>query len=167
MDAQAELELLNRFSVVLPWILWRLPLAAMLVIWAVCAVRRPGKRRVLLALFAAAAALAAVLFGGRRLLEQNGLTYRTWLLEGLSIVLWAAGLALGLYCLVCVMLCGTIIGGLWAAGPGEEVGFYHGRQVVQGRWTWMETSYNLYEYHGPLVRGVNSIAWGEGPLLDG
>ena len=80
MDAQTELELLNRFSVVLPWILWRLPLAAMLVIWAACVVRRPEKRRALLVLFAAAAALAAVLFGGRWLLEQNGLTYRTWLL---------------------------------------------------------------------------------------
>lgn len=193
MDAQTELELLNRFSVVLLWLLWRLPLAAMLVIWAVCVLRRPEKRWVLLALFAAAAALAAVLFGGRWLLEQNGLTYRTWLLEGLSIVLWAAGLALGiltvrrfhdwlkesrpklaawgmalgLYCLICVMLSGTVLGGLWAMGPGEEVGFYHGRQVVQGRWTWMETSYNLYEYHGPLVRGVHSITWGEGPLLDG
>lgn len=193
MDAQAELELLNRFSVVLPWILWRLPLAAMLVIWAVCVVRHPQRRRALLASFAAAAALAAVLFGGRWLLEQNGLTYRTWLLEGLSIVLWAAGLALGiltvrhfhgwlketrpklapwgmalgLYCLVCVMLSGTVLGGLWAIGPGEEVGFYHGRQVVQGRWTWMETSYDLYEYHGPLVRGVHSIAWGEEPLLGG
>lgn len=188
-----ELELLNRFSVVLPWTLWRLPLAAMLVIWAVCVARCPGKRRALLALFAVTAALAAVLFGGRWLLEQNGLTYRTWLLEGLSIVLWAAGLALGiltvrhfhswlketlpklapwgmalgLYCLVCVMLCGTVLGGLWAIGPGEEVGFYHGRQVVQGRWTWMETSYDLYKYHGPLVRGVNSIARGEEPLLGG
>lgn len=194
MDTQAELELLNRFSVVLPWILWRLPLAAMLAIWVICVIRLPGKRRrVLLALFAAAAALAVVLFGGRWLLEQNGLTWRTWLLEGLSIVLWAAGLALGicavryfykllrerrpklaawgmalgLYCLMCVMLCGTVLGGLWAMGPGETVGFYHGRQMVQGRWTWMETTYHIYEYHGPFVRGNRSIAWSVEPLLDG
>lgn len=92
----------------------------MLAIWAVCAVRRPEKRRGLLALFGAAAALAAVLFGG-----------------------------------------------LWVLGPGEEVGTYHGCTVVQGRWTWMETSYSLYEYHGPLVRGKEPVIWAEGPLLDG
>lgn len=193
MYAQAEMELLEQLSVALTWLLWWLPLAAMVVLWTVCMVRLPGKRRGLLALLAGTAAVAAVLFGGRWLLERSGLTWRTWLQEGLSVVLWALGLAvgvvtvqrfyallrerrtklaswgmaLGLYCLVCVMLSGTVLGGLWAMGPGETVGHYQGRQVVQGEWTWMETSYNLYEYHGPLVRGSLPIAWSEEPLLNG
>lgn len=194
MDAPMDLEMLNRLTAILPWLLLWLPLAGLLAMWGACAARIPGKRRGLLLLFIPALVLAAVLFGGEWLLGQNGLTYRTWLREGLSVVLWVAGLVLGiatvrhfhgwlkenrpklaawgmalsLYGLVCVMLFGTVLGGLWAMGPGEQVVTYAGEKAVLGTWTWMDTSYELYEYHGPLVRGAEPMLadWDE-TLIEG
>lgn len=151
------------------------------------------RRRGLFALFFTMLGLAAVLFGGAWVLDRNDLAWRTWFQEGMSGVLWLVGLATGtltvLYagrwlperhrmagkfavgasalCLASVMLVGTVFGGLWCLGPGERVGTYQGRKVVQGRWMWSEGIYELYEYHGPLVRGKNSIAWAEDPLVYG
>ena len=191
---QTEMELLRLFSGVLPWILWWLPLAAMVVLWAVCVIRLPGKRQRLLLLFSVAAALGLVLFGGAWVLGQRGLAWRTWFQEAVSVLLWLAGLALGiftvyhfhgwlqearpkiapwgmalgLYCLICVMLFGTLLGGLWAMGPGEQVVTYDGQTVILGTWTWMERTYSLYEYHGPLVRGAGPflVDWDEN-LVEG
>lgn len=152
----------------------------------------PQRRRGLFALLAVLLALTAVLFGGAAVLNQNGLAWRTWFQQGMSGALWAVGLATGtltvLYagrwlpeqhrtagkivvglsriCLISAMLVGTVVGGLWCLGPGEEVGTYQGRRVVQGKWTFLECTYELYEYHGPLVRGADCIQWSEAPLLD-
>ena len=168
----------------------------LLVLAAVCVATLnhlpPRRRRGLFALFFIMLGLAAVLFGGAWVLDQNGLTWRTWAQEGMSCILWVVGLVTGtltvLYgrrwlperrqgwgraavylsalCLISAMFSGTVMGGLWCLGPGETVGVYQGRKVVQGKWVWLDTSYDLYEYHGPLVRGARPIAWGEGPLLD-
>lgn len=153
----------------------------------------PQRRRGLFALFFTMLGIAAVLFGGAWMLDQNGLAWRTWFQEGMSVVLWVVGLVTGtltvLYsrrwlperhhtagkvvvclsglCLVSAMFVGTIVGGLWCLGPGEQVGTYQGQKVVQGRYSFMEDSYAIFEYHGPLVRGKESIAWAECPLLDG
>lgn len=169
----------------------------LLVLAAVCAVTldklEPRRRRGLFPLFFVMLGLAVTLFGGAWALDRYGLAWRTWFQEGMSGALWVVGLTTGTLtvayarrwlpewrrgwgravaylsglCLVSAMLVGTVAGGLWCLGPGETVGTYQGRKVVQGAWTWMETSYAVYEYHGPLVRGRDSIAWGEGPLLDG
>lgn len=169
----------------------------LLVLAAVCVATldklEPKRRRGLFPLFCIMLGLAAVLFGGARVLAQCGLTWRTWVQEGMSAGLWVIGLTTGVLtvaygkrwlpawrkgwgravvylsvlCMVSAMLFGTVLGGLWCVGPGETVGTYQGRKVVQGAWTWMETSYAVYEYHGPLVRGARSLAWGEVPLLDG
>lgn len=169
----------------------------LLVLAAVCVTTLnelpPPRRRGLFALFFALLPLAALLFGGAAVLGRCGLAWRTWVQEGLGGVLWLVGLSAGtltvLYgrrwlperhgiwgrvlvglsalCLVSAMVFGTVIGGLWCLGPGETVGTYQGRKVVQGSFTFMEASYAVYEYHGPLARGARSIAWGEAPLLDG
>lgn len=169
----------------------------LLVLGAVCIVTlnelEPRRRRGLLPLFFIMLGLGLVLFGGATLLERHGLAWRTWIQEGMSAALWVVGLVTGALtvvygrrwlpqwrrgwgravvylsaaCLISAMLFGTVLGGLWCLGPGETVGTYQGRKVVQGAWTWMETTYDIYEYHGPLVRGARSIAWGEAPLLDG
>lgn len=136
----------------------------------------PQRRRGLLALFSALLAMAAALFGGALLLGRNGLAWRTWFQEGLSLLLWLTGLATGLvtvvcagrwlsrhkglvigfsaFCLASAMFTGTVLGGLWALGPSEQVVTYNGRRMILGKWVWMDTSYELYEYHGPLVRGA-------------
>lgn len=140
----------------------------------------PQRRRGLFALFFTMLGLAAVLFGGALALGAYGLAWRTWFQEGLSVVLWLVGLVTGAMtvgyagrwlaqrgravkrvvtglsacCLVSAMLVGTLLGGLWCLGPGEQVVTCAGRKVVLGKWIWMETSYELYEYHGPLVRGA-------------
>lgn len=153
----------------------------------------PQRRRGLFALFFSMLGLAAVLFGGAWVLDQRGLAWRTWAQEDMSAILWLLGLVTGILtvvyarrwlperhptagrivvrlsvlCLASAMFVGSVTGALWCMGPGETVGTYRGRKVVQGKWVWMDTSYNLYEYHGPLVRGKDSITWGEMPLLDG
>ena len=144
----------------------------------------PQRRRGLFALFFTLLGLAAVLFGGTWVLDWFGLTWRTWFREGLSVVLWLVGLVTGIVtvgyagrwlvqrggivkgvvtglsalCLVSAMFVGTIMGGLWCLGPGEQVVTYQGERVILGTWTWMGTSYELYEYHGPLVRGAGPMA---------
>ena len=133
--------------------------------------------------------LAAVLFGGAWLLARLGLAWRTWAQEGLAALLWLAGLSTGIltvvyarrwlggakgpatwlcgFCLAGAMFSCSVLGLLWSLGPGETVGDYQGRKVVQGRWVWLDTSYALYEYRGPLVRGAEPIAQGLEPLIDG
>lgn len=169
----------------------------LLVLAGVCVVTldklEPRRRRGLFPLFVVMLGLGLVLFGGAAVLGRYRLAWRTWVQEGMSATLWVIGLTTGtmtvLYgrrwllewrrgwgravvslsglCLASAMLVGTVLGGAWCLGPGETVGTYQGQRVVQGAWTWMETSYAVYEYHGPLVRGAQSIAWGEAPLLDG
>lgn len=165
----------------------------LLMLAGVCVVTldklEPQRRRGLLALFFTMLALAAVLFGGSAVLGRYGLAWRTWAQEGLAVLLGLSGLSTGIltvvyarrwlgrvkgpvtwlcgFCLTGAMFSCGVLGLLWAMGPGETVGLYQGQKVVQGRWVWMETSYALYEYHGPLVRGAEPIAQGLEPLLDG
>lgn len=143
----------------------------------------PQRRRGLFALFFTMLGLAAVLFGGAWALDQYGLAWRTWFQEGLSLILWLVGLATGIltivyagcwlvqrggmvknvvtglsaFCLASAMFVGTVLGGLWCLGPGEQVVTYAGKKAILGKWTWMDTSYQLYEYHGPLVRGAGPL----------
>lgn len=144
----------------------------------------PQRRRGLFALFFTMLALAAVLFGGALALRMYGLAWRTWFQVGLSMVLWLVGLATGIatvgygsrwlreryagsigavlsglsaLCLVSAVLMGTLLGGLWAIGPNEQVVAYGGQRAILGQWRW-SGGYQLYEYHGPLVRGA-------GPML--
>lgn len=153
----------------------------------------PQQRRGLFALFFTMLGLAAVLFGGAAALGQYGLAWRTWFQEGMSAVLWLAGLTTGLlsivyagrwlaqrgsgmkgvvmglsaFCLASAMFVGTVMGGLWAMGPGEQVVTYAGRKAILGTWTWMERSYELYEYRGPLVRGAAPRVDWDWSLLEG
>lgn len=141
----------------------------------------PQRRRGLFALFFIMLALAVVLFGGALALNRYGLAWRTWFQEGLSFILWLAGLTTGTMtvgyagrwlarrggtvkraitvlsslCLASTLLVGTLLGGLWALGPSEQVVSYAGERVILGKWI---SSCQLYSYHGPLVRGA-------GPLL--
>lgn len=142
----------------------------------------PQRRRGLFALFFTMLGVAAVLFGGAWGLDQRGLAWRTWFQEGMSIVLWLVGLATGIltivyarrwlpehhgtggriavylsaFALAAVMFSGSVVGLLWAMGPGEQVVIYQGEKMILGKWTWMDTSYSLYEYRGPLVRGAKA-----------
>lgn len=151
----------------------------------------PQRRKGLFALFFTVLGLAAVLFGGAWILGENDLVWRTWFQELLSLALWLLGLAAGVMtviyarrwltergkavkraatilsvcCLASAMLVGTVVGGLWSLGPAEQVGTYQGRTVVQGKWVWQESIYELYEYHGPLVRGAYSLEWSEDPFF--
>ena len=153
----------------------------------------PEQRRGLFALFFTMLGLAAVLFGGAWVLDGCGLAWRTWFQEGMSAVLWLVGLATGLltivyagrwlaqrgggrkgaaiglsaFCLTSAMFVGTVMGGLWCMGPGEQVVAYEGRRMILGKWTWMETSYSLYEYYGPLVRGASPMVDWDRSLLEG
>lgn len=159
----------------------------LLVLAGVCVVTldklEPQRRRGLLALFFTMLALAAVLFGGSAVLGRYGLAWRTWAQEGLAVLLWLAGLSTGILtvayggrwlrdwragwgraavclsglCLASAMVFGTVLGGLWVMGPGEQVVTYRGQKAILGKWVWMETSYELYAYHGPLVRGAGPL----------
>lgn len=172
--------------------LWLIFLVA---IWLWCVIRIPkGERRGLLPAGVSVFLWAAVLFVGQWLLESRGLTWRNWPRSILCVLTWISGLTVGVltvcyapravrqrtapakrgglrafaaFCLLMSMWYGTIMGGLWAMGPSEEVGTWQGRRVVQGKWVWLDVSYEVYEYHGPLVRGSESLAWGEVPLLEG
>lgn len=154
----------------------------------------PQRRRGLFALFFTMLGVAAVLFGGAWGLDVCGFAWRTWFQEGLSLILWLLGLTTGVttvgyagrwlvqrgrmvkhmvtvlsaLCLVSAMFVGTVLGGLWCLGPGEQVVTYEGQKMILGKWTWMETSYLLYEYHGPLVRGAvpKGMDW-DWSLLEG
>ena len=140
-------------------------------------------------------ALAAALFGGAWLLARFGLVWRTWVREGLAVLLGLSGLSTGIltvayarrwlggvkgpvtalcgFCLAGAMFSCSVLGLLWAMGPGEQVVTYRGQKAILGKWVWMETSYELYAYHGPLVRGAGplEVDWDpdlvEGAIIDG
>ena len=165
-------------------ILWGLLVLPLVELAALCVITLnnlpPQRRRGLFALFFIMLGLSAVLFGGAWILDRNGLAWRTWFQESLSLALWLEGLTTGImtvvyagrwlsergrtvkgvvtglsaFCLASAMFVGTILGALWCMGPGEQVVAYHGRKMILGKWVWMDTSYELYEYHGPLVRGA-------------
>ncbi len=153
----------------------------------------PQRRRGLFALFFLLLGLAAVLFGGAWLLDRNGLAWRTWIQEGMSMALWLAGLVTGIMtvvyarrwlpelykgwgkatvylsalCLISTMCVGSVAGMLWCMGPGEQVVTYAGEMAVLAKWTWMDISYSVYEYHGPLVRGAEAVPELDWSLLRG
>ena len=163
------------------WGLLALPLVELAVVCVMTLNRLPPqRRRGLFALFFVMLGLAAVLFGGAWVLDRNGLAWRTWFQESMSLVLWLVGLTTGIMtvvyagrwlserrkgvvtglsvcCLVNAMFVGTILGGLWCMGPGEQVVTYQGRKMVLGKWVWLDTGYVLYEYHGPLVRSGPAV----------
>lgn len=166
-----------------------LPLTVLAALDILCLVRLPREgRRGLLWATVLLAVSAALLFPGEWALNARGLTWRTIPKELLCTVTWLSGLAagvltvwyvgrcpfpkewlvpasrtLGALCLASAMLFGSVVGLLWAMGPGEQVTAYQGRQVVQGRFSWVgNVSYSLYEYHGPLVRGKEPLeTWAE------
>lgn len=175
------------------WLFLWGPLVLLVILALVCVFCLPSvRRRGLLPAVAAVGISAVILFGGEWLLNRYGLTWRMIPREVLCVGTWLAGLtagvltvryvprwleerrpklalwgmALALYCLISVMGSGTLLGGFWAMGPGEQVGTWQGQTVVQGRWSWLDTSYEVYEYHGSLVRGAEPLAWGEEPLLE-
>lgn len=179
-----------------PW-LWLTLWGPLLLLAAVCVTTlnrlEPQRRRGLFPLFFIMLGLGTVLFGGAWVLDRCSLVWRIRPQMGMASALWLIGLLTGVLtvvyakrwllkwhrargravvclsalCLASVMLAGTFLGGLWCVGPGEEVGTYQGRKVVQGRFSWHEVTYDLYEYHGPLVRERDSFKWSESPLLDG
>lgn len=181
MGGFLEYLLTQMWKELLPVVLLWLPLLELTAVCVVALNGlEPLRRRGLFALFFTLLALTAVLFGGAMALGWSGLAWRTWFQEGLSVILWLVGLATGiltvvygkrwmvqrwqpkraelgmtvtLFCLVSAMLVGTVVGGLWAMGPGEQEVAYRGQRMILGTWTWMEKSYSLYEYRGPLVRG--------------
>lgn len=128
-------------------------------------------------------AAVVLLSGGNSLLERFGLTWRNGVALSLCLVILASGLAgaaLTLLCLlprqmpdlapvlrwmvkggavVCAGLAafygltfGLIFTGL-AYGAPERVVEYQGQTLVEEKDSWLDTTYNYYEYHGPLVRG--------------
>ena len=172
------------FQLVQNAVLWGLLVLPLLELAALCITtlnRLPSqRRRGLFALFFIMLGLTAVLFGGAWVLDRNGLAWRTWFQMCLSFVLWLVGLTTGsmtvayagrwlserrkgivmglsVFCLICAMFVGTIVGGLWSMGPGEQVVTYQGRKMILGKWIWQDTSYILYEYHGPLVRSGPAV----------
>jgi len=169
--------------------LWLILLVA---IWLCCVIKIPSEERCgLLPAGLSVILFALILFGGEWLLKSQDLTWRNWPKIILCVLTWVSGLTAGVltvrdvprvfkqkgaairgiarafavFCLFMTMWFGTIMGGLWAMGPSEKVGTWQGRKVVQGKWVWMDTSYELYEDHGPLVRGNKGLAWGEGPFF--
>ena len=172
--------------------LFHLWLCLLVALWLACVIKVPaGERKGLLPVGLAVFLLAGVLFGGDWGLARLGLTWRMWPRTVLCVCLWVCGLGagvltvrdagklfgdralrrtargIGAFCLVMVMWFGTVLGGVWALCPGETVGVYHGVTVVQGTWTWVgDTSYELYEYHGALVRGEKSLVSSIEPFLE-
>ena len=181
MDDTAMYTLLVFVQNVVLWGLLALPLVELAVVCVMTLVKLPPqRRRGLLTLFFVMLGVAAVLFGGAWVLDRNGLAWRTWFQECLSLVLWIVGLITGImtvtyagcwlserykgavtvltaFCLASAMFVGTVLGGLWCMGPGEQVVTYQGRKMILGKWAWMGTSYVLYEYHGPLVRSGPAV----------
>lgn len=163
-------------------LLW-LWLILLIGLWAVCVIKTPkGERKGLLPVGVAVFLLAALLFGGECILGQMGLTWRMGPRYLLCFLLWVCGLGVGILtvgsagkllpgtkgrlaqmaaglCLAAVMLVGTVFGGMWAAfcSPGETVGKYQGQTVIEGKWVWLDVTYELYEYHGALVRGKDPM----------
>lgn len=164
-----------------------LPFTGLIGLWAVALVQLPGeRRRGLLTVGIAVFVVAGVLFGGNWLLGQFGLTWRFAPLWAMSLLLWGLGwavgvltvrytdrwsseqapgkggwlMALSLVCLLAAMSSGTVWGGLWTLDWSvETVGECEGRTAVQ---TYNgEMAYQLYAYYGPVVRGVEPLAWGE------
>ena len=178
---------------VILWGLLELPLAGLLALCMLTLNRLEApRRRGLLPMFVVLLWLAAVLFGGAWVLGIRGLAWRTWFQEGMSFALWLVGLVTGIMtiayarrwleergggrkavvtglsmlCLVSVMLMGTLLGWLWCMGPGEQVVTYQGKRMILGKWVWQEKTYDLYEYHGFLVRGAVPVVDWDYSLLD-
>ena len=177
----------------MPTLFWIccMALSCLVLGWLFCVIKLPsGKRKGLLPVGLVMYALAAVLFGGDWLLAQLGLTWRIVPRIVLSLLLWGFGLAVGILtvwnigkvfesrrksartkavaglCLFAVMCFGTLFGGAWAClNPTETVGDYHGVTVVQGKTSWLDVYYELYEYHGLLVRGKHRIVADYKPFL--
>ncbi len=168
----------------IPFLYLYLPLAVLAALDILCLVRLPREgRRGLLWASVLLAVSATLLFIGEWALNARGLTWRTIPKELLCTVTWLSGLAAGLLtvryvgrcpfpmewlvpagralgalCLAIAMIFGSVVGLLWAMGPGEQVTTYQGRQVVQGRFSWVgDVHYSVYEYHGPLVRGKEPL----------
>ena len=163
------------------------PPAALLILiglWLYAVFRLHGfPRRCLLWVGIGVFLLAALLFGGQRLLLQYELAWRFWVKLLLAVVLWCAGLAVGVLtawfipravkpeksgvgsglcvaaavCLMIVMGFGTIWGGLWISPATEEVTDYRGEKVIAETNSWMDYTTTIYEYHGPFIRGDNPI----------
>lgn len=169
--------------------LW-LPLLILAAFCVLCLVNLPeNRRRGLLPAALAMTVCAAVLLGGAWLLGRFGLTWRMIPKVSAGLLLWAMGLtsgvltvrftgrwlterrpklavygqALALYCLISVMGAGSVLGGLWAFGVTEEVGTWRGERVVQGH---NFLTYEVYEYYGPLIRGVDALGWSEDPMIE-
>lgn len=164
-----------------------IPPAALLILiglWLYAVIRLHGfPHRCLLWVGIGVFLLAALLFGGQRLLLQYDLAWRLWVKLVLAVVLWCAGLAVGVLtawfvpravkpekrevrsglcaaaavCLVIVMVFGTVWGGFWISPATEEVTVYHGAKVVGETSHWLDEVYVIYEYHGPFIRGDDPI----------
>ena len=173
------------------WLLW-LWLILLVGLWVICVIKIPkGERKGLLPTGLAVFLLAALLFGGDWILGRAGLTWRMGSRYILCFLLWVCGLGVGILtvwhgdrllpgrkgrvvqifaglCLAAVMWFGTVFGGMWAAfgSPGETVGSYHDQTVIQGKWVWLDVTYELYEYHGALVRGKDPILASYEPILE-
>lgn len=166
----------------------------MILLAVVCILRLPAARRRGLLPAALTAGIAAViLFPGGWLLGLWGLTWRTSPKTVLHVILCLSGLTAGVLtsgylarwlaasrkglrvcvetaavlCLLYSMCCGFLEGVLWAGDPEEQVGVWQGQTVVQGTHTFPRPTYDIYEYHGPLIRGNQSLSWSWSPLLDG
>ena len=168
-----------------------LSLAVLLCIWIFSVVHLSGaKRKYLFPAGVAVFFIAFILFGGELLMNSAGVTWRQWVRLTLSWLLWLAGLTAGCLTvryavytskdentgwwvrgiaglsLVFAMLCGSVLGGLWAIGPSEEVGTWNSHKVVQESHTFLDSYYEIYEYRGPFIRGDECLKWGEEGLLD-
>lgn len=145
-------------------ILWGLLVLPLAELTALCLLTMnnlpPQRRKGLFALFFTMLGVAAVLFGGAWALDVCGLAWRTWFQESLSFIMWLLGLTTGAmtvgyagrwlvqrggvvksvvtvlsaFCLASVMFVGTVLGGLWCLGPGEQVVTYAGKKAILGKW---------------------------------
>lgn len=177
----------------LPWIFLYVPLAVLAALCVLCLAKLPGtRRRGLLPVAACLAVCVAVLFGGAWLLGALGLEWRMAPKLVLGCIVWGLGLAAGiltarytarwlrehrpklkvpgltlaLWCLVSAMGAGTVLGGVWAAVPAEQVGTWQGQTVVQGTLGLLKETYEVYEYRGPFVRGAEPLAGSGEPMLE-